>query len=635
MAPLRLSNVSFEASIIEGYPEDQQPLTNTVEDLRKTPQYRVLLPRFQADFRLAAALRTLEQGGELDPARLDEIIAEMSERLESQHPVLPILTGKVPFEKPNRHLPLTFKLRTPGLKLLNSLYDPSGADALMAQIQDLVERFFGSTGQRPPVLSLVSRDAKGGKALFNLDSNEFLGKDSDAFIKEFIAKAEEFQEPLNALLREFDAAHGNKLPEGMKAQMLFGGVEAWDFGGEGAEPKTEDLVMHFIHSEYVANVAKLRFDFDPENPAPQTDDRRRSAAFIPLRRTMGIVEIELRKTMPAFEKLFKAHAEDPEWMGEAEDSKLFVPLGSDGAYCLSVYALQHHRKGTLQEAFPFLTDADVLVIQSVFEVVNTVDVLKPFLGEDIEAFSRTLEDRAALLTTEPQALEDKKAHALHLAKALRTSLKSKEGLEGDISATRFAVSEKLHKVLCTTDETEAHTLAVGDVASFGAANLLVLFKDLFTFYNKFPGEDQFNIIHDYVRKLSSAQIDELLPHFMPALKELMLTAGDEVTALKRRIDQLFAELLPGIIANIDGGDELEGVYPSPDAKDLEAFLVGSGVRMALVRLPFGHDPMELDEGAELATCLMVFAEGLMNALKYAEKVNKRISKDPVNVIIKH
>lgn len=606
---------------------------NSLQALRKTSQYEVLFPRFLHDFRLAAQLRRIESG-EIDPEELDLALSTLRQMLQESHPVMPLLTGKVVLKEPAKERPLIFKLYQPKLKELNTLYGESGADELMGQVQDAVEAFFASEKGGLPILTLVQRDAKASKAIIHFNSPEFDGLDAEQAKALVHRKVIGVQSVLTQLVLEFDRSHGKKLPTNFRAKMVFGEVDAWDLVEDPENLTTKDYVMQFIAAELVSNVAQVRRESDRRS-SDRPEGRRRDYVSLSARQFAAALERDLRQVVPPFKALYDLHKEDPQW------KPLFRYVR--GAPFLSKEALQRLREKKLQTQFSFLSEEEVTCFTRLVEVINTVDVLKPFLSEDIDLLVARLESNASLLQEEPQEEAEKVEYVQRLAQEVRVSLKDRARHGDPILHTRFALSEQLYEVLCTDQDSKESgdelpkgpTLLLGDGKAFGATNLQGLFADAFTLFESLSqdGGDVYDYIMDVVARHSTEEIDALVPELAPALKHLISSTGDRGTRQLRTFVEALLECDPSgkALADASGGDELR-VLVSSEA-DIGPLLRLNRIRMVAIQLA-SVPKLSVLEAADLLACIFVFAEGLTKALKVAEHKNKTISKEAVHVTIR-
>ncbi len=646
----------FSASV-PGY-IGKQPFKNTGAEIAESPQYQALFPKISGNFSLVETLMGVEQG-EISEPEMDEAIAELILRVKTLHPVLPLLLGEVSLECPEEHLPVSFKLNRPNLKALNDLYEEAGADDLVGKIQELVGTFFGASDSGEPMLTLLhDRDPKGGKAILNLKAAEFNGADKTEAIRLFKEKEKLFQVELTRLILAFDATHGNQIPaEGFEAQMLFGVVGAWDFKEGEGKPTTKDCVRHLLLSEHISNQAKIRHDPDfdrrfiahsfsvPTDRIPGLAERkarlvgkiprRSNVAVVTGRQYLGYLEQDLRRSFPDFLDLYREHGEDPAWEG------IFETLEeSSGDPFLSQAVLQSYRKGTLQQDFPVISDLDFLKLRKFIKVVNTPDVLKPFLGSDIDLFCGRLERMAALLQHRPQTQEEKKVHLINLRKQYRVNLKDRGREAQTLAHTLFAFCERMYEVLCVEDGSTTGSIYIGDIGGLGASNIFCLLKDVREFFEKFDHRDDGEgvMIANLVREHSAEEVDKQEPQLLPALVHLLETAGDHVTRIRRVFDARLSECLgsDNFVNSVDTGDELVGASERNGFEEgMLVFLKTREVRMAVADLGiFEGEKLEVEEAAHLFTCLLVFAGGLTKPMKQVESRTKTMADTPVKIRIR-
>jgi len=234
---------------------------------------------------------------------------------------------------------------------------------------------------------------------------------------------------------------------------------------------------------------------------------------------------DLTQGIGSFWALFYAKAEDPDW----KRVLTFLPYGSENLPFLKDDALQALRKGTFAQEFSFVSEKEREVLRQFVEVVNTIDVLKPFLHENSADFYQRAERIAGVLKEESLGFDDKKTYFLKLMEEASTSIKD------EILGTRLGLMARVRQVLSSGEASP--TLLTGDVVGFGPINLAALYVDALNYLNTQDGS------------------------FDPkALKALLLSAGDKATEFLRYGDTVVRQnygtfgKLPYMDAS--GGDEM-------------------------------------------------------------------------------
>ncbi len=629
--------------------------------LEKNPQFPVAKDEYLKDFKLIEKINRVNSGSSTE-IETQEVITELKERLLLRSPILSILTGRVVFNDPEFQLPLSFKLNAPKLKELNKVFGESSANELMKRVKKLVQDKFSSEGNGLPGLSLLpSLDPKGGKALLNLKSSFFEGKSKLDAMGDFSERVERFQEDLDVLVQDFYSENGKDCPVDLKPRMLFGVIQAWDLVEEDKRGSVESLVEHFNLSEGVANLAKLRFLNDRRDPRSRREvgvnpnvtvsrdrqyasgafhaPRRKNTTFSSARRFSGFLEMELRKIQPHFQKLYFAQKDNKEWQG------IFVEIVNDeGEYrpFVTLEFLDALRKGKVGARFPKVSPDELQIIANYIEVVNTVDILKPFLEEDAELFYKRLKETATLLKEEPQ---DARGYMNRLVDELKRSYKDPEKEDEDpIGQTQFAVSQRIYEILCEKKESavepEDAAYIDGDVRALGAEQIFEISGDVYEFYDALNTVDRAEgtIVAELVRSNTASEVDEKLPQLLPAIKHLLKKVGDTVSRKKRAGDRLLLKSLSGgkVAISVDGGDEYLAISSMSDLKKaLKEFIDKANVRMAITHFPKDLRELNIEDAARLAAGTKVFSSAIMNVIKDFEASSNTIVGEPVNISISH
>lgn len=564
--------------------------------VRQAPGYALANAKFTEDLYLAQALEAHKRGT-LEGDDVEGTRMALYDRLRNSHPVIPILSGEVSIENPTLQLPLVFKLYQPKVKDLNSHYGESATNDLMARVQDLFVTYFGSSRGGLPIATLLNRDFKGGKALLNLNSPDL---DSTEPWKDFQFKAEAFQFELTRLVHDFDDTHGNKFPSDLEARMVFGCTDR-SLAPDPQNLALSDHVEHFLLAEHVANMAQRRRKV---SGAPGAQERGH-AIKLSGKNYVYALEVDFKRVAKPFSQLYKRHKDEPLW----------APLfRHEDPPFLSLDAIQCLRKGQLQEKFPFLTEEDVNCFANLVEVVNTVDVLKPFLEEGKELFYKRLASTALLLVEKPTSEEEKKDHLTRLAAKSRVHLKDQVQMGQPISQTRLAFAERVYSVLCG-DESVPTTVLIADVKAFSPSNISGYYFDLLALYSD----------PDLVNAPDQA-----------ALRTLLTSSGDLLSHYLRRQEAHMVDCYSGalsVVSDATGGDEMVASVASQslDSKH-ERFLESNDVRLVAASLPVGAR-MDVKTAADLLARIFVFAERLFEIVKKLEVKNENISLKPVNITI--
>jgi len=476
-------------------------------------------------------------------------------------------------------LPAVYKIIEPKIKLLNEHIGPGETDKFTARVHELVESYLQSNSH---LLATLGTDFKSGKILLQTKEKDW---------GDFKRLIRALQEELKSLFDEFKRAHTDKLDLQTKPPRVVFGVTNWETTANSETDQnisTKDLVLHFLLAESIANTAERRTE---PNPTGRGEPIREPAIKLSAQAHTDYFKKDFAKDIQAFYELYRRFKNSPDSEGMFEITDARVPF-------LSPNLIQAIRKGKVKERFPSLTDQDIAICKNLLEVVNTIDVLKPFVEEDIDQFCAHLEAIATLLKENPKTDQEKQNHLNLLWEQATISLKDrqKEG-QSPIARTRLAVLQKVHKALSneTYNETDDEIcVIVGDETGVGPILAKENYHTVLTFY----AEKE------------------------PDIRRVLLGEGDVVTKHLRANEEAIVKHCRAI-SDASGGDELFMVAPWPlpngDLPNQGCF------RMAITRLP--HQKNTNEGLAHILACTTIYAEKVLSALKGTT------STKPVNISI--
>ncbi len=566
-------------------------VSRPIADTRSDPAFAPLAGEYRRDFGLAALAEACKEGTAQE-ADLDEGIAELREHLKGIHPVVPILLKEVEVEDPELQLPLVFKWGAPSVKTLNDKLLGKGlTDEFFRQVRLLVADHFGATGEGLPVLSILNFDFKGGKAILNLNSPAL---DPTNPRVDFQNRAGNFQEALQALLAVYLEQKGIDPDSVPKPYMVFEASD-WTLAEDPKNMKTSDYVEGLLLAEHVVNMTKRRLGGSPAKPNGRRV--RADSTWRGPREYAEHLKKDLIRAMGAFSNLVDAKA------AEATDprsgwGRILTRLPIQDLPFLTPRALQSIRSNTFMQDFPFVSREEAGILAHFVEVVNTIDVLKPFLHQSVDVFYSRVEKVAATLQEEPEDLEGKKAYFMRLMEEASSSIKNIDSTE--LLGTRLGLAARIYQTLCLTPSEETpSTLLLGDVVAFGPINLAALYVDALNFL-------------------------KMGTYSPEVLRTLLLSAGDAATEYLRHGDSLLAGAYNGGPTRpyIDGsgGDEITALAtPSPEPSLAERhglFMRDMPLRLTSIEIS-GRELSSPEIAAELLAAVSLTAEEVFSVLKQA------------------
>lgn len=276
---------------------------------------------------------------------------------------------------------------------------------------------------------------------------------------------------------------------------------------------------------------------------------------------------------------------------------------------LSISTIQSFRDGDPKNKLQGLRDAEIETINRLLETINRIDVLKPFLAENIEKFCKKLHGFKETLKKTPTEEADKQSYLTELKELLRTCLKD-EGEEKIISETRFAIMETIYTDLTENKKTE---IIMADVIKFGSQNILGMFKDMIRLLAKF-GMNNFDIssIDQSLQKIDAHLQRDIPSENAKEVEELtlqlVLESGDSMTKKLREI----AQVLSGEYhVDTSGGDEFLGVAKKePDSNSDEENKKDESKK----NMPFRKRTMKINLGEKIDPTLEFIAKLLADLI---------------------
>lgn len=566
-------------------------VSRPVADTRNDPAFASLAGEYRRDFRLAILAEACREGT-AEEADLDKGIADLREHLKGIHPVVPLLLQEVQVEDPERQLPLVFKWGAPSVKTLNDKLLGRGlTDEFFRQVRLLVADHFGAVGEGLPILSILNFDFKGGKAILNLNAPAL---DQTNPRVDFQKRAGFFQERLNALLAVY-LEQKDIDPEGVPKPYMIFEASDWTLAEDPKNLKTSDYVEGLLLAEHVVNMTKRRLRGSPAKP-----NGHRVRADSTWRGPQAYAEHlkkDLTRVMGAFSNLVDAKAVEAKRPNSGW-GRILTRLPIQDIPFLTPRALQSIRNNTFVQDFPFVSREEAGVLAHFVEVVNTIDVLKPFLHRSVDIFYGRVEKVAATLKEEPQDLEEKKTYFMKLMEEAANSIKNIDSTE--LVGTRLGLTARIYQALCLTPSEEPpSTLLLGDVVAFGPINLAALYVDALNFLRM---------------GIYSPEV----------LRTLLLSAGDAATEYLRHGDTLLASAYNGGPTRpyIDGsgGDEITALAaPSPEPPLTERHgLLMQDIPLRLTSIEIsGRELSDPEIAADLLAAVSLTAEEVFAVLKRA------------------
>lgn len=567
-------------------------VSRSVADTRNDPAFASLAGEYRRDFGLAALAEACKEGTAQE-ADLDDGITALRGRLKDIHPVVPLLLNEVQVEDPERQLPLVFKWGAPSVKTLNDKLLGRGlTDEFFRRVRLLVADHFGAVGECLPVLSILNFDFKGGKAILNLNSPVLDQTNPRA---DFQKRAGIFQEALDALLAVYLEQKGIG-PAGVpKSYMVFEASD-WTLAEDPKNLKTSDYVEGLLLAEHVVNMTKRRLRGSPAKPNGHRV--RADSTWRGPREYAEHLKKDLTRAIGAFSNLVDSKTTEAKYPNSGW-GKILTRLPIQDIPFLTPRALQAIRNGTFMQDFPFVSREDSGVLAHFVEVVNTIDVLKPFLHRSVDVFYGRVEKVATILQEEPQDLEEKKNYFMKLMEEAANSIKNIDSTE--LVGTRLGLAARIYQTLCLAPSEETpSTLLLGDVVAFGPINLAAL----------------------YVDALNFLKMETYSPE---VLRTLLLSAGDAATEYLRNGDTVLATVYNGgsVRPYIDGsgGDEITALvdisHPGPSLDQRNDLLMQElPVRLTSIRIS-GRDVSNLEIAADLLAAVSLTAEEVFAVLKEA------------------
>ncbi len=565
-------------------------VSRSIDEAREDPAFVALVGEYYRDFGLAALAEACKEGN-IEEAALDKGITYLRGHLKGIHPVVPLLLEEVQVEDPEHQLPLVFKWCAPSVKTLNDKFLGRGLtdEFLKVQVPLLVEDHFGAGEDGLPILSVLNPDFKAGKAILNLNSPALDQSNPRA---DFQRRALLFQEALNALLAVYLEKKGISPEEVPKAHMVFE-TSNWTLADNPKNLKTSDYVEGFLLAEHVANMSTRRLRGSPTQPdghRVRTDSTWRGP-----REYAEHLQKDLIRAIGAFSNLFDAKAPEATHPNSGW-GRILTKLPVQNLPFLTPEVLQSIRAKTFQKDFPFVRPEEAEVLTHFVEVVNTIDVLKPFLHQSMDVFYNRVERLATTLREEPQDVEEKKAYFMKLMEEAANSIKNIDSTQ--LLGTRLGLTARIYQTLCLPGAEVSSTLLMGDVVAFGPINLAALYVDAVKFLERGPYSPE-------------------------SLRTLLLSAGDAATEYLRNGDTVLASTYNGgprpPYIDGSGGDEITALAtPSPDRLEARHGLLMRDIPLRLTSVQIsGRELPNSEVAAELLAAVLLTAEKVFEVLKKA------------------
>lgn len=526
--------------------------------------------------------------GTVSEASLDKGIAALTKQLRNVHPLIPLLLQEVRVDDPEQQLPLVFKWGEPSIKSLNDVhFGMARTDQFFGEVQALIAQHFGPTVEGLPILSLLNFDFKGGKALLNLNSPALVGGDSNKTAFENCVAV--FQSKLNLLLAYYWDKAGLDEQNMPPAYMLFEATD-WSMAENPRELTDWDYAEALLLAENVVNMTKRRVSGGSERGGLY---KRAECVWRTPEKYAEYLKKDLTLAFGKFGILADEKADDPAWR------TILTEIFIQGLPFLKTAALQALRDGTFLAKFPFVSPNEYALLRNFYEVVNTIDVLKPFQAEHKAVFHARIHGIADVLKEKPQDLEAKKSYFTKLILEATSSIKNKETgtTTPELLGTRLGLAMRVYKVMSQSTTPESSSvLLLADFVGFCGINLGVLFADAL----KYLGTE-------------GTHLEDL--------RNMLLSAGDAATAYLRSSDSVIRDVYstetPPYI-NGSGGDELGAVIETDE--DGAAFDIRNKrlidtipLRATTTRIPCGLKEPKL--AADLLAAIFLVSEEVFKVLK--------------------
>lgn len=544
------------------------------------------------------------------PEKIEEVyqakaqLKALVDALEKGNPIQSFLNSGVELsELSSEYAFLSYKIAEPSIKELNDdILGPSLTDEFIAGLQQIITEGRAGLGQKNA--HVLKTSFKGGLLLARKESikNPPQGYDDTAvafnamaneyfleFLAERIAEEKCAENPdterikkLQKVAYKYGTEQSNEALDDYKPteqedkdrsslRLNFGAIE---LDTEARDLKT--VITGAILSECITNMIRYRQE-------GQTDTQNQRSRF----QKMTFEEF-IKYLSADYQQAYKRMLElkQKAIRDNIADANLFDQSDTQDIFFLKPGVVKSYRHKTLKEDYG-CSDEAYEAIKEFYDVVNIVDVLKPFLGEHIEGYAAYQELLNQKLRESKEALErgnlqELKQQIFELQKYARVSekdptLHEQRGEISEVTDHRFRTfADTMHAIMGQQGDTD---VVYTDLIGFGAYQYYSLSLTLYRIARKLGLATQKS--RDNSKSHAAVQVRNV--DVKDEVVKYILSTGDTpATTVLNMIRTELANLECVESVNADGGDEILLVLKEGTTKaqieDLKRTLKNNNVR---------------------------------------------------------